>query len=163
MHELVEAGKVRHLGLSNVSPAQLRDAVAAAPIAGVQDRYNLLERGAEAELLPRCVELDVAFVPYFPLASGLLTGKYRRGEAAPARTRLEGQEVDHEAFERLEALERFAQERGRTLLELAIGALLAQPAVVSVIAGATSPEQVRENAAAAAWAPTRDDLAALPG
>jgi aryl-alcohol dehydrogenase-like predicted oxidoreductase len=162
MQELVEAGKVRHLGVSNVDPAQLREAAGTAPIAVVQNRYSLVERGAEDEVLPLCVELGIGFVPYFPLASGLLTGKYRRGHRAPEGTRLAGQEIDDETYARLEALEEFARERGRTLLELAIGALLAQPAVVSVIAGATSPEQVRANAAAAVWRPTLDDLAALP-
>jgi aryl-alcohol dehydrogenase-like predicted oxidoreductase len=149
IHELVEAGKVRHLGVSNVDAAQLRDATAAAPVAVVQNQYSLLERGAEAEVLPLCDELGVGFVPYFPLASGLLTGKYRRGRAAPAGTRLAGREIDDETFDRLEELERVAAERGLTLLELAIGSLASQPAVVSVIAGATTPEQVRANAAAA--------------
>jgi aryl-alcohol dehydrogenase-like predicted oxidoreductase len=151
MHELVEAGRVRHLGVSNVDTQELREAAATAPVSVVQNRYNLLEREAEAELLPLCTELGIGFVPYFPLASGLLTGKYRRGEPAPAGSRLAGQRVDDETFDRIEALERFAAERGHTLLELAIGALASQPAVVSVIAGATSEEQVRENAAAATW------------
>ncbi len=149
MHELVGAGKVRHLGVSNVDAAQLRDAVAAAPVELVQNQYSLLERGAEQEVLPLCEELGVGFVPYFPLASGLLTGKYRRGEPAPAGTRLAGREIDDATFDRLEELERLAAEQGLTLLELAIGALASQPAVVSVIAGATTPEQVRANAAAA--------------
>jgi aryl-alcohol dehydrogenase-like predicted oxidoreductase len=162
MHELVEAGKVRQLGVSNVDATQLRDAAAAAPVSFVQNRYSLLERGVEAELLPLCSELGVGFVPYFPLASGLLTGKYRRGEPAPAGSRLEGQPVDDETFERIEALERFAANRGHTLLELAIGALASQPAVVSVIAGAMTPEQVRANAAAGDWRLTAEDLAALP-
>jgi aryl-alcohol dehydrogenase-like predicted oxidoreductase len=151
MHELVEAGRVRHLGVSNVDTQELREAAATAPVSVVQNRYNLLEREAEAELLPLCTELGIGFVPYFPLASGLLTGKYRRGEPAPAGSRLAGQRVDDETFDRIEALERFAAERGHTLLELAIGALASQPAVVSVIAGATSEEQVRENAAATTW------------
>jgi aryl-alcohol dehydrogenase-like predicted oxidoreductase len=162
MHELVEAGKVRQLGVSNIDAVQLREAVAAAPVSFVQNRYSLLERGVEAELLPLCSELGVGFVPYFPLASGLLTGKYRRGEPAPAGSRLEGQPVEDETFDRIEALERFAAERGHTLLELAIGALASQPAVVSVIAGAMTPEQVRANAAAAAWRLTPEELAALP-
>ncbi len=151
MHELVKAGRVRHLGVSNVDAQQLRDAAASAPVSVVQNRYNLLEREAEAELLPLCAELGIGFVPYFPLASGLLTGKYRRGQPAPAGSRLDGQRIDDETFDRVEAFERFAAERGHTLLELAIGALAAQPAVVSVIAGATTAEQVRANAAAANW------------
>ncbi|MDP9283649.1 MAG: aldo/keto reductase [Actinomycetota bacterium] len=162
MHELVEAGKVRQLGVSNVDAAQLRDAAAAAPVGFVQNRYSLLERGVEAELLPLCSELGVGFVPYFPLASGLLTGKYRRGEPAPAGSRLEGQRMDDETFDRIEALERFAARHGHTLLELAIGALASQPAVVSVIAGAMTPEQVRANAAAGSWRLTPEELAAIP-
>jgi aryl-alcohol dehydrogenase-like predicted oxidoreductase len=162
MHRLVEAGTVRYLGLSNVDGPQLREAVAAAPIAVVQNRYSLLERDAETELLPLCAELGVGFVPYFPLASGLLTGKYRRGEPAPPGTRLEGQEIDDAAFERIEALERFARERGRSFLELAVGALASRPAIASVIAGATTAEQVRANAAAADWRLTAEELAALP-
>jgi aryl-alcohol dehydrogenase-like predicted oxidoreductase len=162
MHELVEAGKVRQLGVSNVDAAQLREAAAAAPVSFVQNRYSLLERGVEAELLPLCSELGAGFVPYFPLASGLLTGKYRRGEPAPAGSRLEGQPVDDETFDRIEALERLAAEHGHTLLELAIGALESQPAVVSVITGAMTPEQVRVNAAAGSWRLTPEELAAVP-
>src|SRR5262249_47651502 len=96
MHELVEAGKVRHLGVPTVDGAQLRDAAAAAPVAVAQNRYSLLERGAEADVLPACAELGIGFVPYFPLASGLLTGKYRRGEPMPEGTRLADQEIDDE-------------------------------------------------------------------
>jgi len=162
MQELVDAGKVRHLGVSNVDAVQLRDAAAAAPVAAVQNKYSLLEREVEAEVLPLCEELGIGFVPYFPLASGLLTGKYRRGKPAPAGTRLAGREIDSEMFERIEALERFAAERGHTLLELAIAALASRPAVASVIAGATTPEQVRANAAAAEWRLTPEELAAIP-
>jgi aryl-alcohol dehydrogenase-like predicted oxidoreductase len=162
MNELVAAGKVRAIGVSNVDAAQLREAAAAAPLAAVQNQYSLLERGAEAEILPLCEELGVGFVPYFPLASGLLTGKYRRGEPMPTGTRLAGRSIDNKTFDRIEALERFATERGHTLLDLAIGALDSQPAVVSVIAGATAPEQVRANAAAAGWRLTPDELAAMP-
>jgi aryl-alcohol dehydrogenase-like predicted oxidoreductase len=162
MNDLVAAGKVRWLGVSNVDAEQLREAVAAAPVSVVQNRYSLLERGAEAELLPLCSELEVGFVPYFPLASGLLTGKYRRGESAPAGSRLERQPVDDEKFDRIEALESFAAERGHTLLELAIGALASQPAVVSVITGAMTPEQVRANAAAGNWRLTPEQLDAVP-
>jgi len=162
MKELVDAGKVRHLGVSNVDAVQLRDAAAAAPVAAVQNKYSLLEREVEAEVLPLCEELGIGFVPYFPLASGLLTGKYRRGKLAPAGTRLAGREIDSEMFERIEALERFAAERGHTLLELAIAALASRPAVASVIAGATTPEQVRANAAAAEWRLTPEELAAIP-
>jgi aryl-alcohol dehydrogenase-like predicted oxidoreductase len=163
MHELVADGKVRHLGVSNMDAEQLREAAATAPVAVVQNRYSLLERGPEADVLPVCAELGIGFVPYFPLASGLLTGKYRRGEPMPEGTRLVDQEIDDETFDRVEALERFADERGHTLLELAIGALASRPEVASVIAGATSPEQVRANAAAGAWQLTPEELAALPG
>jgi aryl-alcohol dehydrogenase-like predicted oxidoreductase len=162
MTELVATGKVRAIGVSNVDAAQLRDAAAAAPLAVVQNHYNLLERGAEAELIPLCAELGVGFVPYFPLASGLLTGKYRRGEPPPPGTRLAGRKIDDETFDRIEALERFAAEHGHTLLELAIAALDSRPAVVAVIAGATTPEQVRANAAAANWRLTPEELAAIP-
>ena len=162
MQELVTAGKVRHLGISNVDAAQVREAAATAPIAVVQNEYNLLERSGGDELLPLCEELGVGFVPYFPLASGLLTGKYRRSSPAPPGTRLAGRHIDDATFDRLDTLQRFAAERGRTLLELAIGALASQPAVVSVITGATSPEQVRANAAAA-WELTAEELLQLPG
>ncbi|MFL6014815.1 MAG: aldo/keto reductase [Gaiellaceae bacterium] len=162
MHELVEEGKVRHLGVSNMDAAQLREGAAAAPVAVVQNRYSLLERGAEEEVLPACAELGIGFVPYFPLASGLLTGKYRRGEPAPQGTRLEGQEIDDETYDRIDSLQHFAAERGRSLLELAFGALASRPEIVSVIAGATSPEQVRSNAAAASWQLTPEELASLP-
>jgi aryl-alcohol dehydrogenase-like predicted oxidoreductase len=161
MHQLVEAGKVRAIGVSNVDAAELREAAAAAPVAVAQNKYSLLERGAEAEVIPVCEELGIGFVPYFPLASGLLTGKYRRGEPPPAGTRLAGRKTDDATLDRIEALERFAAERGHTLLELAIGALASQPAVVSVIAGAMTPEQVRANAAAGNWRLTPDELAAL--
>jgi aryl-alcohol dehydrogenase-like predicted oxidoreductase len=162
MHELVRAGKVRNIGVSNIDAEQLREAANAAPVAVVQNRYSLLERGAEENVLPACAELGIGFVPYFPLASGLLTGKYRRGQPPPPGTRLADQEIDDAAFHRIEALERFAGERGHSLLELAIGALASRPEVVSVITGATSTEQVRSNAAAGAWQLTPEDLAALP-
>ena len=159
--ELVGEGKVRHIGVSNVTAEQLREAVAVAPVAVVQNEYSLLEREAERELLPACRELGVGFVPYFPLASGRLTGKYRRGEPMPPNTRLAGQEIDDATFDTLEALEAFAEERGHTLLELAIAALASRPEVASVIAGAMSPEQVRANAAAGAWQLGEADLSAL--
>ena len=114
-------------------------------------------------MLPLCRELGIGFVPYFPLASGLLTGKYRRGEPAPSGSRLEGRNdrLTDERFDRVEELERFAEARGHTLLELAIGALASTPGVASVIAGATTPEQARANAAAGSWKLSADDLAAL--
>ena len=128
-----------------------------------QNQYSLLRREVEEELLPTCARLGIGVLPYFPLASGLLTGKYRRGEPRPEGTRLSGRDevFTDETFDRLEALERFAEERGVTLLDVAIGGVLAQPAVASVIAGATKPEQVRANVAAGAWEPTPGDLEAL--
>jgi Transposase DDE domain group 1/Aldo/keto reductase family len=126
-------------------------------------KYSLLKRGAERDVLPLCEQLGLGFVPYFPLASGLLTGKYRRGAQAPAGARLSGRDrlATDAQFDLLEALDRYAQDRGLTMTDVAIGALLAQPAVCSVIAGATKPEQVRSNASAARWNPSEEDLAAL--
>lgn len=162
--ELVRAGKARALGVSNLSVEQLDEAAGGGEIAALQNRYSLLERGAEADVLPRCRELGVAFVPYFPLARGLLTGKYRRGEPPPANARLAGQPeaLTDEAFDLVERLEDFASARGRTLLELAIAGLASQAGVSSVIAGATSAEQVRANADAGEWHLTDDELAQLP-
>jgi aryl-alcohol dehydrogenase-like predicted oxidoreductase len=169
LHELVKAGKVRAIGASNFDADQLREAAAVAeehgltPFTAVQNEYSLLVRDAERDVLPACEELGIAFVPFFPLASGLLTGKYRRGEPAPSGTRLSGRDeiATPEQFGLLEAVQGYADERGVPMTDVAIGALLAQDAVASVIAGATRPEQVRANAAAGRWAPTEDDLAAL--
>ena len=114
-------------------------------------------------MLPTCERLGLGFVPFFPLASGLLTGKYRRDEDAPAGTRLAGRDqvATPEQFDQLEALTRFAEARGVSLLHIAVGALLARDVVSSVIAGATKPDQARANAAAASWSPSDDDLAEL--
>jgi aryl-alcohol dehydrogenase-like predicted oxidoreductase len=163
LDELVREGKIRAYGTSNYSPAKLEEAAGLASEAYVseQSEYSWLERDAEQELLPTCRRLGLGFIPYFPLASGLLTGKYRRGEPAPEGTRLHGREIDEEEHDRIEALEAFAEERGVTLLEVAIGGLAAQEPVASVIAGATRPEQVRANAAAGAWEPTASDLEEL--
>jgi len=164
--ELVDEGKVRHIGISNVDATQVAEAAAAGNLAAVQNEYSLLNRSAEGDVLPRCVELGVGFVPYFPLAHGLLTGKYRKAEPPPQGSRLEGSKdrLTDEALERVDRLERFASEHGHSLLELAIGALASEPGVVSVIAGATKPEQVRANAAAGGWelgAAERDALRRL--
>jgi len=168
MQELVREGLTREIGCSNFSAEQLQEADDFARENGgprfvaVQNHYSLLERDAERDVLPAAGRLGVAFIPYFPLASGLLTGKYRRGGPRPQGTRLEGREIDDETFDRIEALDAFARERGRTLLELAIAALASRPEIPSVIAGATSAEQVRTNAAAADWDLSPEDLAALP-
>jgi aryl-alcohol dehydrogenase-like predicted oxidoreductase len=163
MQELVDEGSVRALGVSNFSLAELREALETAPIAALQNEYSLLEREAEAELIPFCAEHDVAFVPYFPLASGRLTGKYDRSAPPPEGTRLAawGMETSDETWDRVDELKAFAEERGHSLLELAIAGLASRPGVASVIAGATSPEQVRANAAAAAWQLGAEELAAL--
>jgi aryl-alcohol dehydrogenase-like predicted oxidoreductase len=169
LNELVDEGKARYVGHSNLHAAEVEqiDALArthgfARPVSA-QNRYSLLHREPEDELLPVCERLGIGVLPYFPLASGLLTGKYRRGQPPPEGTRLAGRDevFTDETFDRLEALERYADGRGVTLLQVAIGGLAAQPAVASVIAGATKPEQVRANAAAGEWRPSPADLAAL--
>jgi aryl-alcohol dehydrogenase-like predicted oxidoreductase len=167
LNELVDQGKVRHIGSSNFDAALVEEADRIARERGwarfvsAQNHYSLLEREAERELLPTCERLRIGVLPYFPLASGRLTGKYRRGEPHPEGTRLAAHELTDGHFDRIEALERYAEVRGRSLLEVAIGGLLAQPAVASVIAGATKPEQVRANAAAGEWEPAEDDVREL--
>ena len=163
--ELADEGKVLAYGVSNLDAAQLREAGATGDprLAALQNEYSLLERDAEAEVLPLCRELGIGFVPYYPLASGLLTGKFRRGADAPEGTRLSArpERLAGADWDRIEALEAFARERGHTLLELAIAALAATPGVASVIAGAMTPEQVAANAAAGDWRLAEDELAAL--
>jgi aryl-alcohol dehydrogenase-like predicted oxidoreductase len=169
LDELVKAGKVLNVGCSNFSASELDEAAGAARENGfasfvsLQNEYSLLKREIEAEVVPECEQLEVGVLPFFPLASGLLTGKYRRGEDAPEGTRLQGraQVADDETFDRLEAAERFARERGIELLDVAIAGLACQPMVVSVIAGATKPEQVQRNAAALRWTPSDADLEEL--
>jgi aryl-alcohol dehydrogenase-like predicted oxidoreductase len=169
LDELVREGSVRYVGHSNLDAAQIEevDALArehgwARPVSA-QNQYSLLRREAEEELLPTCARLGIGVLPYFPLASGLLTGKYKRGQQRPEGTRLTNRDevFSDETFDRLEAFERYAGERGLTLLQVAICGLLAHPPVASVIAGATKPDQVRANVEAAAWEPTTDDIAAL--
>jgi aryl-alcohol dehydrogenase-like predicted oxidoreductase len=167
--DAVRAGKVRELGCSGFSAAQLEEADAAvadgAPrFVCVQNEYSLIERGAEREELPACASLGLAFVPYFPLASGLLTGKYRRGQPLPEGTRITGgprQEklVTSANLDLVEDLVAFAEARGRELIDLAFAYLVARDVVPSVIAGATSAEQVRRNAVAADWRLSPADLA----
>jgi len=169
LDEVVRAGKARYVGHSNLNAAQVEDVDAICREHGfvrpvsAQNQYSLLRREAEDELLPTCERLGIGVLPFFPLASGLLTGKYRRGEERPQGTRLADRDsvFTDETFDRLEALEAFAKERGVTLLQMAIGGLLAQPAIASVIAGATKPEQVRANVEAASWEPSPEDVAAL--
>ncbi len=168
LRELVDAGKVRAVGCSNFSVAQIREADAAAEEAGVrfvsvQNEYSLLSREPESGVLDECARRDLALIPFFPLASGLLTGKYRKGRPMPEGTRLtSGGRSDRLTDERLDTVDRlavFAEERGHTLLELAFAWLAAHHVVASVIAGATRPEQARSNASAvAAWPLDEDDL-----
>ena len=166
LDQLVRAGKVREIGCSNFSAAQIREAHEAAGarahFVSVQNQYSLFHREPEAEVLPECRRLGVAFLPYFPLANGLLTGKYRRGQPLPKGSRGEagwGPKIfTDDNLARVERLLDFAASRGHSLLELAFSWLAVQPAVASVIAGATSPEQVRANAAAPVWKPSPDDL-----
>lgn len=170
--ELVTEGKVRAIGCSNVAAWELADATWTARTAGlarfvtVQNRYSLLERSIESEVVPACTAYDVGVLPYFPLEYGLLAGKYQRGQLAPpgSRAALEPDRADWLAaadWDRIEALTAYAAARGVSLLDVAVAALAAQPAVVSIIAGATSGAQVRANAAALAWTPSAADLAEL--
>jgi aryl-alcohol dehydrogenase-like predicted oxidoreductase len=162
MQELVDEGRVRWLGLSNVDAVQVAAAAASSVIVvAVQNHYSLLHRDDDAEVLPLCRRHGIGYVPYFPLASGLLTGKYRRDEPAPAGSRLAGRDIEASDLEAVEALERVGAERGRGILELAVGGLASIPGIASVIAGATSPEQVRANAAAGAWHASDDELDAI--
>ncbi|MEV6413940.1 aldo/keto reductase [Kribbella sp. NPDC051718] len=169
LSELVAEGKVRYLGSSQFAGWQVVDADWAARTNGsqhfisAQNRYNLLEREVEDELIPACEHLGIGVLPFFPLAAGLLTGKYKRGAEAPAGTRLAKQpeRLARADFDKIEALETFAAERDLTLLDVAIGGLAAQPTVASVIAGATKPEQIEQNVAAGLWEPTFEDLATL--
>ena len=171
LDDLVHEGKVRYVGHSNFSGFQTADADWTARTAGLtpfvsaQNNYNLLEREVETDLVPALEHYGLGLLPYFPLASGLLTGKYRRGQAAPAGSRIAAWGMDSKltdaTFDAVDTLEAFAAERGISLLDVAMGGLAAQPTVASVIAGATTPEQVRANVAAGTWVPTAEDLAAL--
>ncbi len=170
LDELVRAGKVRHVGCSNFSAAQIDAAQAAArangltPFVATEDQYSLLARGIERELMPAIAKHRLALLPYFPLASGMLSGKYRLGRPLPAGTRLANPRYSDRVLNEknlriVEGLEQFCVARGRTLLQLAFGWLLAKPVVASVIAGASTPEQVRQNASATGWELTPDELA----
>ena len=169
MSRLVDDGKVRAIGCSNFSAKQLEEADDAARELGVhrfvtvQNEESLLAREAREEVLPACDRLGLSFMPYFPLASGLLTGKYRRGQPPPAGSRLAGcgdDALTDERFDLVERLAAYAEAHGHTLLELALSWLASQRQVATVIAGATSDEQVRSNAAAVeAWRLTEDEVA----
>jgi aryl-alcohol dehydrogenase-like predicted oxidoreductase len=168
LDELVREGLVRAIGCSNFSAGELEEADRLARERGLarfvslQNEYSLLERGIEAKVAPACERLGVSILPYFPLASGLLTGKYRRGEAAPEGSRLAGRAAGTEAqFEVVEALRGFAEDRGVEMIDVAIAGLAAQPAVAAVIAGATKAEQVRANVGTLRWQPSREDLTEL--
>lgn len=171
--ELVRAGKVRELGCSNFSVDQLKEAEAAvangAPgFVNVQNYYSLLHREPEQGVLAECERQHLGFVPYFPLESGLLTGKFRRSAPIPEGTRIgnmpedrRNQTLSEENLALVERLIEFSEQQGHSILDLAISWLLAQPAVVSVIAGATSPQQVKANAQGATWKLTADELAVV--
>ncbi len=167
LDELVREGKIRYTGSSHFTGWQVADTDWIARIAhrnrfvSAQNHYSLVERSAEAELIPACERFGVGLLPYFPLANGLLTGKYRRGQPVPAGTRLAGRPIDAAMLDLVERLIAYAEARGRTLVDVAVGALLAKPVVASVITGATKVAQIRANAAAATWEPTAADLAEL--
>jgi aryl-alcohol dehydrogenase-like predicted oxidoreductase len=171
LNELVEAGKVRAIGCSNLRAWELVDAdwrartADTARFVTAQNEYSLYNRSAEDELLPACVALDVGVLPYFPLAYGLLTGKYRRDAPAPAGSRLAGQgqaqRLERADWDRIEGLRKFADDRDLSMLQVALGGLAAQPAVASVIAGVTTSEQVAANVEDGAWTPSEDELAEL--
>jgi aryl-alcohol dehydrogenase-like predicted oxidoreductase len=169
--DLVREGKVRYLGHSNFSGWQSAEAEWTSRTRGyerfisAQNEYSWLKRNIEADLVPALQEYEIGLLPFFPLASGLLTGKYRRGVPAPEGSRIAAWKSEaaltDAAFDVIEALESFAKSRSVTLLDVAMGGLAAQPAVASVIAGATSAEQVKANVAAGSWVPTADDLAEI--
>jgi len=167
LSELVRAGLVRYIGHSNFSGLQTARAAVAAretgavPFISAQNHWSLLERAAEADVVPAAVDYGLGVLPFFPLANGLLAGKVRRGVPPAEGTRLAGRDdyVTEAKLDKVEGLAEWAGQHGRTLLEVAIGALAAMPGCSSVIAGATSAEQVRANAAAAEWQPSASDLA----
>jgi aryl-alcohol dehydrogenase-like predicted oxidoreductase len=172
LDELVRQGKIRYAGCSNLPGPELANAMnlprtdKLARFVAVQDEYNLLSREIETSLVPIIERFGLALVPYFPLASGLLTGKYRKGQPMPTGTRLSDPRfsarfANEQNLEVVERLAAFCAQRGRTMLDLAFGWLLARPYVASVIAGATTPEQVRQNAGALGWQLTADEIAAV--
>lgn len=172
LDDLVRQGKILYVGVSNFSAWETAEAVLTSrnfglsPVISLQSDYSLLQRGVEKEIIPFCTAFNIGMIPYYPLASGFLTGKYKRGEALPDGTRLAGMPdgpyrnrfLNEGNFEVLEVLEDFAQQRGHTVLELAIAWLNSQPQVTSVISGATKAEQVEQNAKAADWTLSESDL-----
>jgi aryl-alcohol dehydrogenase-like predicted oxidoreductase len=170
LDELVKVGKVREIGCSNFSAAQLRQArkttdssKGSGRFVSVQNEYSLLEREPEEEVLEECERQGLAFLPYFPLKSGLLTGKFRKGQPIPEDTRVAKSDryrklLTDENLDRVEAFVGYAEAHGRTVLELAFSWLLAHDVVASVIAGATSASQIRQNASAAGWKLSPTDL-----
>jgi aryl-alcohol dehydrogenase-like predicted oxidoreductase len=166
LDELVAAGKVRYVGHSNLTGWQAADAAhkaanaGAAPFISAQNHWSLLERGVEAEVVPAARHFGLGVLPYYPLANGMLTGKVRRGQAPPAGTRIAARSalITDEKLDKVEALIDWGAERGVSLLDIAIGGLAAQPGCASVIAGATTAEQVAANAAAGNWVPTPEEL-----
>jgi len=169
LSELVAEGKVRYIGHSNLSGWQIAEAahtareIGSVPFISAQNHWSLLEREVEQEVVPAALHYGLGVLPYFPLANGLLTGKVRRATGIPAGTRLEGRAhlVTEERLDTVERLAAWGEKNGRTLLEIGIGALAGQPGCASVIAGATSPEQIIANAAAAEWIPTAAELAEI--
>ncbi len=169
LNELVAEGKVRYLGHSNFTGWQIAEAACEAerhgrvPFVSAQNHWSLLERDAEAEVVPAARHFDLGVLPYFPLANGLLTGKIRRGQPAREGTRLAGREsyVTEAKLDIVEALAAWGESHGVSLLTIAIGGLAAQPGCASVIAGAMSPEQVKGNAEAGEWIASREELAEI--
>ena len=167
LDELVQEGKILYAGSSHFTGWQVADSDWIARSAhrnrlvAAQNHYSLVERSAEVELIPACTRFGVGLLPYFPLANGLLTGKYRRGQPAPADTRMAGRPVNDAMYDLIERLVAFADARNRSLVDIAIGALIANPVVASVIAGATKREQIVANAAASNWIPGAEDLVEL--
>jgi aryl-alcohol dehydrogenase-like predicted oxidoreductase len=170
LDDLVKQGKVRYIGHSNFSGWMTAEAHYVAkyehlsPFISAQNEWSLINRRVEHDLVPACARFNVGILPYFPLASGLLTGKYRRGQDAPEGTRLSAgafgaRMLTDKNFDTVEKLEAFAQQRGHSLLELAMGWLASQPTVGSVIAGATKPEQVKANVEAGNWRLTAEEMA----
>jgi aryl-alcohol dehydrogenase-like predicted oxidoreductase len=170
LDDLVRQGKVRYIGCSNFSAWHASEAIwtsrglGLTSLVSAQPPYNMLLRDVERELLPFCQEYGVGILPYYPLAQGFLTGKYRRGETAPAGSRfsmVERETLTKRSFDILDGLEQFSRDRGHTVLELAFAWLLAKPAVSSVIAGATSPEQIEANSRSGEWQLTDQEMAEL--